>query len=446
MQALESPNPVREPHAAVNPRDPDRIAVAAMMEGDGGDAVTRSLYVWQSSDAGGRWDGARVAFPQFDDEGAADPVLAFAPDGTLLVAGMAFSRRLADAMGSAYYTRESVPSTEESVARLMADLEGVEFPDTVVVARLGADGSTVGGTVVRPSAGADKPAMTVDSQPQSPYHGSVYVAWHDMAKHGMLYVARSSDGGRSFAPPAAVVDGPPWGNFISQFAVGPDGSLHVVWSSMVQVLPSAPPGAATSIWHAVSRDGGATFEPPAPIAEHAGLPLIGIPAFAVAPDGSMLVVWGQGTELPADPLAQVRHRLFVTRSDDGSSWSAPVLVSPELPATTSMGLPAVAADGEAWWILTYLSDDVETQVVLLRSDDGGRIFAPDTTLARRAIRVDDIYLHGNYTLLRCADVARVGDYVSVVAHESGVVAAFVLPETDDPVSRTTAYVASVPRL
>jgi hypothetical protein len=440
MQALQSPNPVKEPYAAVNPRDPDDIAVAAMMYGDDDDPITRSLYVWRSADAGATWQGARVVFPQFDDQGAADAVLAFAADGTLLVGGMALTRALSNGMGAAYYTRATVPSTEETVARLMKDMQGVEFPDTVAVARVGPDGSTLGGTVVRPSSGADKPAIVVDAHGSSPHRGTVYVAWHDMARHGLLYVARSDDGGESFGAPTPVVDGPPWGNFISQLAVRPDGSLHVVWAAMVQVLPSAPPGAATSIWHAVSRDGGASFGPPTPIAEHAGLPLIGIPAFGVAPDGSMLVVWGQGSELPAEPLAQVRHRLYATRSEDGSSWSEPVLVSPETPATTSMGLPAVACDGTAWWILTHLSDDTETRVALLRSDDGGRAFAHDSTLARRAFPVDDIFLLGNYTLMRCADVARIGEYSGLVARPDRLLAAFVLPETDDPVSRTTAYV------
>src|SRR5262249_11958507 len=100
--ALPTPGPgVREPPAAIDPANPSRMAVAAMMYGEGDD-VTRSVYAWQSEDAGGTWRGSRVELPVFDDEGAADPLVVYATDGTLLVVAMAMSRQLADAVMTAY--------------------------------------------------------------------------------------------------------------------------------------------------------------------------------------------------------------------------------------------------------------------------------------------------------------------------------------------------------
>src|SRR5690348_1058488 len=100
----------KEPFAVVDPNDRNRLAVAAMVEGGDDDRIVRSFHLWQSSDGGVSWRGAQVEFPQFAGEGAADPVLAFAADGTLLLAGMSLSRRLANAIMSAYYDRLSVPS------------------------------------------------------------------------------------------------------------------------------------------------------------------------------------------------------------------------------------------------------------------------------------------------------------------------------------------------
>jgi hypothetical protein len=323
---------------------------------------------------------------------------------------------------------------------MMKDAEGVVWSDSIVVARVDRDGRTLGGTVLRGTVGADKPALAVDRNPGSPHHGAVYVVWHDMAKDGRYYVARSSDNGKTFGDPVPIVD-ERWGPFIGQAVVDPHGALHAVWSGMVMMLPDAPPEAATSLWHAVSRDGGQTFSPPQRIAAHAGLDLIGIPTLGMDARGRLLAVWGQGESLPDDPLKQVRHRLFGVRSEDGETWSEPVLVSPETPAATMMGLPTAAGVGTSFRILTYLADDSATEVVLFRSDDGGETFVRETTLARRAIPVDDIFLIGRYLLFRCADVARIGEYSGLTAAGPHLLAAFVLPETDETLSRTTAYVS-----
>jgi hypothetical protein len=431
-----------ETHVAVDPDNPTRMAAAAMLAPSVGDKrPPRTLGLWLSDDAGGSWTAHRVTYPRFDMEGAFDPLVAFAADGTVLVVGMAMPKRFTDTLGPGIYRRDSMPSAEDQMAEVMAFVEEHVWLDDITVARHGADGAQLGAVVVQGSQGADKPALAVDRHPGSPHHGTVYVAWHDSAVFGMLRVARSADDGRSFSEPVPLIEGPPWGNFISQLVVRPDGSLHVIWTTMVSTLPTAPPEAATSVWHAVSHDGGLTFSAPTAIARHAGLPLIGIPTASMAPDGSILVVLGQGHEVPEEPLVPVRHRLYGIRSADGVTWSEPALLCPDIPASRSMGLPAVACDGQDWWVLTYLADDEQTEVVLLRAPLTSETFRVEASLGRRPISVNDIYLHGGYQLIKCADVVRAGDYVGLAAHENRVTACFVLPETDDPMSTTCAYVA-----
>jgi hypothetical protein len=89
----------------------------------------------------------------------------------------------------------------------------------------------------------------------------------------------------------------------------------------------------------------------------------------------------------------------------------------------------------------YLADDDTTDVVLLRSRDGER-FELDRTVATRAIPVDQIRLWGAHELVYCDDVAQTGDYIGIAATSSRVAAVFILPETDEPTSTATAYVAT----
>ncbi len=90
----------------------------------------------------------------------------------------------------------------------------------------------------------------------------VFVVWRHLFPGGVrdIAVARSSDGGRTFAAPSRVSadnwkidacpdDGP-------SLALGPDGRLRVAWPTLLQ---DAAPHMA--IFEAESRDGGATFSP-----------------------------------------------------------------------------------------------------------------------------------------------------------------------------------------
>ena len=55
----------------------------------------------------------------------------------------------------------------------------------------------------------------------------------------------------------------------------------------------------------------------------------------------------------------------------------------------------------------------------------------------------DIYLHGGYQLRGAGDIAMVGDYVGLAGVGSTLMAAIVLPESDDWRSELTAYAGVV---
>jgi hypothetical protein len=145
-------------------------------------------------------------------------------------------------------------------------------------------------------------------------HGrDVFVVWRHLFAGGVrdVAIARSSDGGRTFAAPVRVSadnwkidacpdDGP-------SLAIDDGGALHVAWPTLLQ--DGGQPHMA--IFEAVSRDGGATFSPRARVdasASGAAHPRIaighGAPAVVwdeAAPGGRRVMIRAAGGG--AQPLA-----------------------------------------------------------------------------------------------------------------------------------------------
>ena len=138
------------------------------------------------------------------------------------------------------------------------------------------------------SAFLDKPYMTVDSHPGSPFRDRVYVTWTTFAPDGTAYIygASSNDYGETFSAPV-VVSGDnntlctktfgvptPNGNCNeNQFSdpfTGADGALYVTWSN----FNNTPTGNdnRNQILLAKSIDGGATFSSPIKVSDYYDLP------------------------------------------------------------------------------------------------------------------------------------------------------------------------------
>jgi len=105
----------------------------------------------------------------------------------------------------------------------------------------------------------DKPIITVDTNPASPFRDNVYIAW-DAANGGStsggLRLARSSDGGATFA--VTRVDDPHGqGRLVGADPfVGPNGEVYVAWNDFL----------ANTITFSRSLDGGATWSTPTVVA------------------------------------------------------------------------------------------------------------------------------------------------------------------------------------
>src|SRR6266571_3804734 len=114
----------------------------------------------------------------------------------------------------------------------------------------------------------DKPYIAVDAQPASPLRGTVYVSYTSiLPTASAIRVRASRDAGATWSSATTVSRVAPFPAGEVQGSlpvVAPDGSLYVFYADYA--LPSGP----LSIEFAKSSDGGSTWTPPADVA--AGLP------------------------------------------------------------------------------------------------------------------------------------------------------------------------------
>ncbi len=181
----------------------------------------------------------------------------------------------------------------------------------------------------------DKPMITADSNPASPFRDRVYVAWDAAsggnAIDGGIRLARSSDAGATFS--VARVDnpsGPSQGIGAVPF-VGPNGEVYVAWNDYKNNL----------IAFNSSFDGGATWNAQRTLSQKTAAFDVGIPAelfrralvypacdadrSAGAHRGRLYCSWMDLTP------AGVTDILSSFSDDRGLTWTVPLPVTDQLP-------------------------------------------------------------------------------------------------------------------
>jgi hypothetical protein len=166
--------------------------------------------------------------------------------------------------------------------------------------------------------------------------GTVYVAWRHIYPPNLrdMAIARSTDGGRTFAPPVRVsedgwaLDGCPDDG--PSIAVDARGVVHIVWPTLAQ----GDGAAAKGVFYTYSTDGGRTFAARVRLDDAAGA--AAHPQLSTGGD-RVVVVWDQSS-------GQRRiHARTITGDPTAAAWT-PVLGQPTiLSADRPAFYPAVAA-------------------------------------------------------------------------------------------------------
>lgn len=284
---------------AADPTDPEHVVAAANSNGPEG----AGFDLYASQDAGTSWtasiyqpDDVRQPPDGSTFEAISDPVLAFGPEGTLYLAGLAYLPTSAIFVAVSPDGDTSFEEThivhESDVASSFNDKEW-----------LGVNPET--GTLH--TAWQQEPAM--DQLRQIQHEAGVD------ADVGEIVFSRSTDGGETWTDPTVVSRGMQSNG--TQVAFTQGGIAHMIWVNYE----------TNTIDHVRSTDDGETWSEPEPIAPVDTVPpfdryqrMHTLPALASDEDGRALyAVWHDDANGDADVLA-------VASPDEGQTWTDPVRV------------------------------------------------------------------------------------------------------------------------
>ena len=209
-----------------------------------------------------------------------------------------------------------------------------------------------GELVTLASAGASNPTIVME-----PGGRATYASWIGLTDaHANVYVARSADGA-TFSAPVRVndIDGDaaPHEQAPAQVAVAPDGTVYVVWQNNRIVPGRRFP--ASNLRLARSTDGGQTFEPAIYVNDDAD----DMPSshtfhdIAVGADGAVYVSWIDGRERTRAELARTPAHHSAPPSGTHASGMSHGMHDTTLPGS---------------------------QIRLAKSHDGGRTFGPSVVV------------------------------------------------------------------
>jgi hypothetical protein len=267
--------------------------------------------------------------------------------------------------------------------------------------------------------------ITVDTNPNSPFHDSIYVAWDTTSlnqgkssTNNALLFARSTDGGLTFSSPIALnsLTGGPHAVIGADPFVGPNGEVYVAWHDVQN----------NRLMFNRSFDGGVTFDQereiaPTSVAFDDGIPAMASRRALLYPacdaDRSGSIDRGMLYCSWMDETATNGTDIFMSRSADlGASWSAKVHVNDDLAGVRKDQFnqwlsvdPQTGSVNLSWNDARNDPNDIQTDIYFGQSTNGGLSFAPNvkvtTAVSDESSATPDADAGNQY-----------GDYEGIVAY------------------------------
>lgn len=300
----------------------------------------------------------------------------------------------------------------ETGVALVVWVQTQDGESNVFLSRLLQDGSVETPTRVNSTPGDATAHFQAPAQVATSSNGEVYVLWtNNIPIEGRPYpasdlrFARSSDGGRTFEPTITVNDdagGPPTSHTFHNLIVSPDGTLYASWldsrnggeaatavaegivlgEGESREAPVSVEESATGpeVRIAVSHDGGRTFLPSFVVDQNA-CPCCRT-AMAIGPDGELYVGWRKVYE------GNIRDVVIARSDDGGKTFGPPMRVHEDgwvFPGCPHAG-PALDVDSEgAVHVAWYTGKEGAAGLFYARSESRGESFSEPTPLATAAV-------------------------------------------------------------
>lgn len=348
VDVTPKPDFYNEPSIAVNPANPQQVAVAWQI----------NASVAYSQDGGQTWTTAQGTAPK-DYRVSGDVSISYDAAGHLVLCYIAF-----DKLGTPQYWAHGATRNGIFVTRSLDQGKTWPAKATAVISHES--------TPQIPF--EDKPYIVAATS--GPHVGDLYVGWTQFTLTTTeLLFSRSTDGGLTWSDPIKLssVPGLPRDDngALEGFdgVVAPDGTIYTVW------------GDRDGIMMAESHNGGASFTPQHRILQTGPLFFSitevlrsnGFPQIGMDPhSGRLYVAWSDYTNGDVDVLVS-------SSSDHGISWSAPARANNDPihnGADQFFQWLAVDPISGAVNVVFYdrRVDNEQTTVTLARSTDGGQTF------------------------------------------------------------------------
>jgi TAT (twin-arginine translocation) pathway signal sequence len=293
------------PSVAVNPRDPRQLLAACQAS----PATPELIVTYLSFDGGASWQNGGLPPQPAAGPAGDDVTVAFDAHGRGYVC--------ATRSGHGSHLNPANPDANRAVYVWRTDDGGrsLSAPVTVVEGQY-----------------CDHPWLAT-GQGQTPAGRDVYVAWGAGDSHTALDLARSTDGGQSFAPPRRILGEARVPSLVSagpQLAAGPHGLVCAVCDWTTQQDSSGD--MVGQVVAVCSTDAGHSFAAPVHLgSESAVIALPGDvrpnsgPTVAASPRGDALYV-----AFPQHQPGVTHSDIVVTASNDrGRTWSKAVTATPD---------------------------------------------------------------------------------------------------------------------
>jgi hypothetical protein len=265
----------------------------------------------------------------------------------------------------------------------------------------------------------DQPWITVDDS-NSPYSGTVYALWQEHSANinqsTRMVFSRSTDQGKTWSAPL-VISLPGQGNNLedAQLAVGPHGEVYAVYER------STDQHTRSQFFLAKSTDGGQTFAPVVAITpvfnDLTFTSTYGkdtYPSIAVSPvDGNVFVAYA---DQPDGMNSQIE---FMRSTDGGATFSAPVVINDTFAGQHFMQTLSVDQQGvlhSSWFDgRNSPTDSSKYDVYASYSLDDGLTFSPNARVTSASLDAGGAQVIGDY-----AGIAAAGGFAHPVWVSGGV--------------------------